>query len=113
MMSKNNSPVSDSKLKVLFSLLSCSASVRWERLKAKMNAMGLNPKTTRGVLSLLYPENFYYSRKGIQVVEGVHVAGSLSKATVGNKPHSPPRDIPEIRAGQGCTVHDGGHAHHG
>lgn len=88
LMSKYNDSVSVSTMDMLVSLLDVAREYRWGKLKLKMRRMGLNPYTTRGVLSVMYPEDFYYDRRGVQIVEGVHVTGTLNRSLVGNKSNS-------------------------
>lgn len=65
LMSRNNSPISPERMQKLVGLLDCEGELRWERIQKKMRAMRLNPMTTRGALSMMYPEGMYYSRKGV------------------------------------------------
>lgn len=88
LMSKTNQKVSKRFMRVLIGLLDTDGEERWSRVRQKMKAMGLDPDTTRGVLSTLYPEDLFYSRNCIEIIHGIHVKGNLTKASVGNKSHS-------------------------
>lgn len=84
-MSRDNLSVETAVFDKLTSLLQVTRDIRVTRVAAKMGRMGLEFHTTRGLLSLLMPEGFNYSKKGVYVYDGIVIRGAMDRSVTGPK----------------------------
>jgi DNA-directed RNA polymerase II subunit RPB1 len=57
-------------------------------LYARLVKYGIHPRSGQAILSAMLPADFYYSWKGVQIIEGVLISGRLKKSHVGTSHRS-------------------------
>ena len=60
-------------------------NLRWELVKRKYAQMGIDPNTTRGLLTLVLPEGLCYTCGTVSISNGVLTRGHITSSTVGPK----------------------------
>lgn len=56
---------------------------RLESLEARLKKHGLKMYSKNAIFSSVLPENFYYCKKGIKIIDGIYISGELKAAHVG------------------------------
>lgn len=81
LLTKSNVRVNENLFSELISMLTETSQLK--TLSYRLKKYGIHPRSGRAVFSALLPEDFYYQRDPVLIMEGVLVRGRIKKSNIG------------------------------